>query len=673
MCGIFGIVVGDTGDWTYPIIIKSVHDLFLLSQKRGRDASGIALSTPDSILVQKVPKPASYLLRTKEYRELLKFSANGSCSLLPVTVVGHTRMETDGCSEVKDNNQPIIADGLVGLHNGIVVNQNILWRNNPKLERKYQVDSEIIFRLLNNYCVNGFSLIEATQKMFQKIEGMASIAALFSEYNSLLLATNNGSLYQGKSSLNDVFLFASEESILKKLLQKKYLQKLTPHLAVKQIPAGEGLLVNLNDCSGEKFSLFQNKKYASRETKLVPPRAIEEVVVPNIESNSPNKRNVPSESRITSDALVYDPAKYFNMHRCTKCVLPATFPFIEFDAQGECNYCRAYQQHEVLGRENLEKTVAPYRRSGGRPDCIIGVSGGRDSIYALHYVKTVLKMNPLAYTYDWGMVTDMARRNISRICGKLGVEHILVSADIKKKREYVRKNVSAWLKRPSLGVIPLFMAGDKQYFYYAQKLKKETGVDLVILGENMYERTNFKTGFAGVKPTYDKNHVYTLDLQGKVRLILFYAKQYLLNHSYINSSLLDTLVAFGCYYLMDRAYLNIYNYIPWQESEVITTIRNEYDWELTEDTESTWRIGDGTAAFYNYIYLMVAGFTENDAFFSNLIREGAISRENGLIRAIEENRPRYPTMKWYLDTIQLDMSLEQVLEVIRKIPQFTGK
>ena len=94
----------------------------------------------------------------------------------------------------------------------------------------------------------------------------------------------------------------------------------------------------------------------------------------------------------------------------------------------------------------------------------------------LHYVAKVLGMKPIAYTYDWGMVTDLARRNISRMCGELGVEHILISADIRKKRENIRKNVSAWLRKPDLGTIPLFMAGDKQFFYYANLLRKQMNI-----------------------------------------------------------------------------------------------------------------------------------------------------------------------------------------------------
>ena len=53
------------------------------------------------------------------------------------------------------------------------------------------------------------------------------------------------------------------------------------------------------------------------------------------------------------------------------------------------------------------------------PDCLVPFSGGRDSMYVMHVIKKELGLNPIAFTYDWGMVTDLARRNIARICGNL--------------------------------------------------------------------------------------------------------------------------------------------------------------------------------------------------------------------------------------------------------------
>jgi len=85
------------------------------------------------------------------------------------------------------------------------------------------------------------------------------------------------------------------------------------------------------------------------------------------------------------------------------------------------------------------------------------------------------------------------------------------------------------------------------------------------------------------------------------------------------------------------------------------------------DTNTTWRIGDGTAAFYNYIYYTVAGFTEHDTFRSNQIREGQITREEALELVKDENRPRYQNIRWYLDTLNMDFSA--VIKVINAIPK----
>ena len=68
------------------------------------------------------------------------------------------------------------------------------------------------------------------------------------------------------------------------------------------------------------------------------------------------------------------------------------------------------------------------------------------------------------------------------------------------------------------------------------------------------------------------------------------------------------------------------------------------------------RIGDGVAPFYNYIYCTVAGFTENDTFRSNQIRNGDISRAEALERAMTENIPRIDGLDWYFRRIGLDMA-----------------
>ena len=137
---------------------------------------------------------------------------------------------------------------------------------------------------------------------------------------------------------------------------------------------------------------------------------------------------------------------------------------------------------------------------------------------------------------------------------------------------------------------------------------------------------------------------------------------------YFNSSLWDTLS--GEYYRSYHKktdYFHLFDYWRWDEDQINKTLLEEYDWEMAPDTPTSWRIGDGTAAFYNYIYYIVAGFTEHDTFRSNQIREGQLTRQEALQKVSEENKPRYPNLKWYLDAVGLDF--ETVIKKINSIPR----
>src|SRR5690606_12693803 len=96
-------------------------------------------------------------------------------------------------------------------------------------------------------------------------------------------------------------------------------------------------------------------------------------------------------------------------------------------------------------------------------------------------------------------------------------------------------------------------------------------------------------------------------------------------------------------------------------------LTRQYGWETSDQTPTTWRIGDGTPAFYNYIYYQIQGFTENDSLRARQVREGALSRETALAMVHEENKPQYENLKWYFDTIGLDG--HEVLSVVDAMPR----
>ncbi|NDJ78362.1 MAG: glucosamine 6-phosphate synthetase, partial [Chloroflexi bacterium] len=206
-------------------------------------------------------------------------------------------------------------------------------------------------------------------------------------------------------------------------------------------------------------------------------------------------------------------------------------------------------------------------------------------------------------------------------------------------------------------MVPLFMAGDKQYFYYTNLVAAQNQVEVALFGENLLETTRFKSGFCGIAPQHDSEKTYSLSLGNKFQLLKYYGRQFLSNPAYINRTMLDTFGAYLSYYFIShQKNLNVFQYVRWEENKIVDLLINEYNWETAPDTTTTWRIGDGTAAFYNYIYYTLAGFSENDTFRSNQIREGMVSREEALVLSERENQPRYESIQWYCDVIGIDFA-----------------
>jgi glutamine---fructose-6-phosphate transaminase (isomerizing) len=703
MCGIFGAVISERSELRRsPELERSVERLFLLSESRGKEAAGLAVTRDDALVVYKAAVPARDMLRSPDYRAFFKEAVRAGHNGL--AFIGHSRLVTDGVRELNKNNQPVLGRGIAGIHNGIVVNHAALWQRHPELQRQFDVDSEIIFALLRAAVDRGASLIEATRAVFAEIQGATSIAALFDDRDRLLLATNNGSIYYRHAPQAGAFVFSSERYIMDQFGDAR--GAVVRDRETVHVRPGHAVIVDLSDLSATPFSLdgsaldgsasnehasnghtnghasdgHANGQLGGASNGHVSAIAVDTARLQRrtLIDRAPADRQsaLPPPPALDLDRLQRRfPYRTLrdSLRRCTRCVLPETMPFVDFDDHGVCAYCRTRTPLVWRGAEALEQLVAPYRRRDGRPDCLVSVSGGRDSMYGLHYIKTVLGLSPVAYTYDWGMVTDLARRNVSRICGKLGIEHILVSADIQTKRENIRKNVEAWLAQPSLGTVPLFMAGDKAYFYHLNKTREQLGVELSFLCENPFERTDFKTGFAGVAQRFTPESGFQLSLKDKLALGGYFARAFAGNRRYINRSLLDTAKAFAYYYVIKHDYHNLYWYTGWDEATIESTLLGDYDFERAEDTETTWRIGDGTAPFYNYIYYAVAGLTENDTFRSNQIRQGVLTRERALALVERDNRPRFQSIDWYLRTIGCTRSLEDVLETIERIPKLTAR
>ena len=673
MCGIYGVIVKPGSGHDRRIISRTLKEIALISECRGKDSSGICFrqAADERIKVIKGALPISKLVLSEDYFRELEAGLHQYERGHPFTAMGHARLVTNGTQMHHHNNQPVIKDGVISIHNGIIVNVDELWKEHKERTRECEIDTEVMNSLIAYHDRKSGSPVEATLDVARRIHGTIAAAFLFDYRDEMILFTNNGSLYTLTDN-SDILIFASERYFL------KILREQIPELAglhIEQVKSNTGIHLDFQGFELTRFASSTTDRTSG--TKHMTKReeySIELSTIDDMRNKPPTIVDVdiirsgpqaPAEKKL----LEYNIESIKEIRRCTRCILPETFPFIEFDDDGVCNYCRHYKLiNQPKPIEDLHNLVAPYKHPNGKPDCIVPFSGGRDSTFVLHMVKEVLGLNPIAFTYDWGMVADLARRNIARVCGKLGVENIIVAADLDRKREYIRKNVAAWLRKPSLGMIPLFMAGDKYFYHYTKQLKRQTGIKLNVWGINNLETTQFKVGFAGVEPAFDKKFLYSISFGHKLKLFKYIGRQFITNPGYINSSNRDSIGSFITRFRYSHEdYYPFFDYYQWNEDEIIDLIVSEYDWETAIDTKSTWRIGDGTASFYNYIYFTVAGFSEVDTFRSNQVREGLITRAEALKMSYEENFPRYENLKWY--TTIIGIPYRYAMGRINRIPK----
>lgn len=602
MCGIFGVIAKTK------INKSDLKSLVKHSQQRGKDSSGLIVLKEDHYEIHRADFDIDKLLQ-----KLKPFYS-------PV-VMGHSRLITNGLGD----NQPVVRDNVFVLHNGIIVNDEELWKS-IQTERKFKIDSEVIAAIAIDYLKANRPLEGIANEIMSRCKGIVSCALILQDLGKLILFSNNGSLYTGKKQ--NAICFASEKFALSQINCDDIQQIHKSHISL-DIPKSNNSNHTLKDFKKRTENLIPEFKFDKSQEAL----------------------------------LEY---KKLHLKRCTKCILPETMPFIYFNESGICNYCLNYKpRNNPKPKEELFKIVEPYRRDKGL-ECIVPFSGGRDSCYGLHLIVNELKLRPVTYTYDWGMVTDLGRRNISRMCAEMGVENIIIAADISLKRKNIRMNLEAWLKSPNLGMMAMLTAGDKHFFRYVEEVKRQTGVQLNLWGVNPLEVTHFKTGFLDIKPDFEEERVYSHGVMKQLRYHKKRFKAMMDSPGYFNSSLWDTLS--GEYYRSftnKKDYYHIFDYWRWDEEQVNSCLINQYNWELALDTSTTWRIGDGTAAFYNYVYYTVAGFTEHDTFRSNQIREGQMTRERALQLVEEENRPRYQNIRWYLDTLGMDF--ERVIRIVNGV------
>ncbi len=171
-----------------------------------------------------------------------------------------------------------------------------------------------------------------------------------------------------------------------------------------------------------------------------------------------------------------------NIRYCTKCLFPETKPDLFFNEEGVCSACVAAEQKDSsIDWKQREKDffsiIDKYKKAPGEIgyDCLIPVSGGKDSTYQAYFMKEVCGLNPLCVCFETTNLTELGQKNIDNI-SKMGIDVI-----------YFKKNYNAYR---SMVVEGFKRVGDEMWpnhlgiFTIPIHIAVKFNIPLVIWGEN---------------------------------------------------------------------------------------------------------------------------------------------------------------------------------------------
>ena len=330
-----------------------------------------------------------------------------------------------------------------------------------------------------------------------------------------------------------------------------------------------------------------------------------------------------------------------SMKRCSKCVLPATTPNITFDEQGVCNYCKTYKKFEFQGEHKLLKILASHRSAAKKYECIVNISGGRDSAYTLLKIKKDYDMKVIAVNYENPFTDIQAKKNIKNMVGALNVDFIKFRHKSQIHESCFKNNLIAWLRNPSPAMVPMMCIGCKIIWKNIIEIAKRHDISLIINGGNPYEYTSFKKELLNVAHYENLRSTYLKNIKGIL-------KESLKNCSYLTPKYLPDLfkgyLFANQYAVGSRLYssnierIDLFHFIRWDEKKIILRITEELNWDYPRKLNSTWRFDCKIGHLKDYMYMKTLAMTEKDDFYAKMVREGLMSRKKALQRLNVENQ-----------------------------------
>ncbi|SDX53826.1 N-acetyl sugar amidotransferase [Roseicitreum antarcticum] len=352
---------------------------------------------------------------------------------------------------------------------------------------------------------------------------------------------------------------------------------------------------------------------------------------------------------------------------CKRCVMPSTKPDLHLDSDGICNACRAYENRKSVDWDaryaELQDVLERYRqRDGSNWDCIVPVSGGKDSTYQ---VVRMLQMglNPLCVTSTTCDLSDLGRANIENL-KRLGVDYIEVSPNPLVRARLNRVGLKqvgdiSWPEHVGIFTIPVRAAVqfNVPLIIWGENSQNEYGGPAAAAGNNVLNRRWLEEfgGLLGMRVT---------DLIGQDGI----EQKHLLNYVYPSDAELARVGVTGLF---------LGHYIPWDglSNALIAGANGFRSFEGTVEGSMVnyENLDNHHTGIHDYFKYLKFGFGRATDIACLHIRRGRLTRQDGLdaVRRLDGQFPSTYLGK-PLDKIlaPLEMSVDEFIVICDR---FTNK
>lgn len=302
-------------------------------------------------------------------------------------------------------------------------------------------------------------------------------------------------------------------------------------------------------------------------------------------------------------------------NRCQKCILPDSYPDITFDERNICTKCRDHDKfHASPDYEKLEKKLDILMREikskKNEYDCVIGLSGGKDSSYMAYLCVEKYGLNPLGVTFDNGFLSKHAKDNIQKVVKKLKITHLTCENDWNTMKTLYRH----FLLKTGEFCTPCNIAINS--FLY--KVALENNITSIISGYSPYTDAESNINIYHSSPEYFKN------LARKCT-----------DKKELNNFLYATTLKRIFYQITGMIeHIQLPRYLRWDEKVIVNILRQEFDWN--RGTQGFIEHSDCIASpLKEFLRVQEFGFSEKSMKYSNLIRNNLINRDSALKKCAE--------------------------------------